>query len=155
MTVPIVFSGPFMARHLRQYIQFAIAAAAFVLLFLLAFGVPGRANDTDAAMNGAMLSSQIQRAVIGKKLDWKSLDGSLGVFGKIVFEKDGRVEMTTNLPGLPSDEGKWWFDDNRICTRWSAARDGEAKCYRLIDQGSGRFLTTGGNLFELGGDPMV
>jgi hypothetical protein len=135
----------------RKVFQIGAAASAFGLLFLLAFGLPGRAADNA----GTMPVPEIEKQVIGKKLGWKSLDGSLDVFGQITFTQDGKVVMTTNLPGLAADVGKWWFDNNQICTRWENARDGEAKCYHLIDQGSGRFMTTGGNLFELGDDPMV
>jgi hypothetical protein len=136
--------------RLRLLIQFLGAALAFGLLFLLALA-PGQAEQSRSSMS----SGDINRLVIGKQLDWKSLDGSLNVFGSIIFRSDGKVVMTTNLPGLAKDEGQWWFDQDRLCTRWSAARDGEAKCYHLIDQGAGRFLSTGGNLFEVGGDPMV
>jgi hypothetical protein len=138
-----------MPHLFRRVLQFGAAIGAFGLLFLLAFGAPGRASD------GMMPTNEIERQVIGKTLAWKSLDGSLNVFGQITFGRDGKVIMTTNIPGLPADEGKWWFDENQLCTRWANARDGEAKCYRLIDQGSGRFMTTGGNLFETGGGPMV
>jgi hypothetical protein len=140
-----------MPINLRRSFQLGAAAAAFGLLFLLTFGLPGNAGETTDSMQ----SSEIEKQIIGKKLDWKSLDGSLDVYGQITFSRDGKVVMTTNLPGLPADEGQWWFDQNRICTRWAAARDGEAKCYHVMQQGGGRFTTTGGNLFELGADPMV
>jgi hypothetical protein len=140
-----------MTLNLRRIVTITGAAAAFGLLFLVAFGMPGRAEDDP----GKMRSTDIETQLVGRKLAWKSLDGSLDVFGEITFMKDGRVVMTTNLPGLPADEGKWWFDKDQICTRWGQAREGEEKCYHLIDQGSGRFLTTGGNLFEIGGDPIV
>jgi hypothetical protein len=141
----------FMSGQLRRVFQIGIAVLAFTLLFLLAFGLPGRAMDA----NGTMPFTAITTQVIGKKLLWRSLDGSLGAYGEIIFTSDGKVAMTTNIPGLETDEGNWWFDENQLCTRWSAARSGEAKCYHLIDQGSGRFMTTGGNLFETSADPLV
>jgi hypothetical protein len=140
-----------MPDQLRRIFQIGIAVSAFTLLFLLAFGLPGRALDA----NGTMPVTEITTQVIGRKLIWRSLDGSLGVHGEILFTADGKVAMTTNIPGLETDQGNWWFDEDQLCTRWSSARDGEAKCYRLIDQGAGRYMTTGGNLFEKGGDPLV
>ncbi len=124
-----------MPQGFRRIVQLGLAGGAFALLFWLAFAMPSRAGETA----GVMPSAAIEQQVIGKRLDWKSLDGSLSIFGEITFFKDGKVVMSTNLPGLPADEGKWWFDQDRLCTRWAAARDGEAKCYHLIDQGAGRF----------------
>jgi hypothetical protein len=140
-----------MRMRIGRVLQIGAATGAFGLLFLLAFGLPGKAESEPAAM----ASADIERRIVGRILDWKSVDGSLDVYGRITFKADGTVKMSTNLPGLPADQGRWWFDEDRLCTQWAAAREGEAKCYRLIDQGGGRFLSTGGNLFMLGGDPMV
>jgi hypothetical protein len=146
-----VFWAEFLPMRLARILQIGAAAGAFGLLFMLAFGMPSRAESGSSMMP----VGEIERQLIGKRLDWKSLDGSLDVYGQITFHKDGRVVMSTNLPGLAADEGRWWFDANQLCTRWAEAREGEAKCYNLIDQGGGRYMTTGGNLFEIGGDPMV
>ena len=132
-----------------------MASLRVLSVFILALAGHAILPATAAEQQGMLSSRDISEKIVGQKMDWRSLEGNLSAFGEILFQKDGRVEMTTNLPGLPSDIGAWWLDDNQICTRWGEARDGEAKCYRLIDQGSGKFLTTGGNLFEIGQDPMV
>ncbi len=86
--------------RLRSLLQLIGAALAFGLLFLLALA-PGQAETA----RNAMSSGDINRLLIGKTLDWKSLDGSLSIHGRIVFRSDGKVVMTTNLPGLEKDEG--------------------------------------------------
>jgi hypothetical protein len=99
-------------------------------------------------------AEEIRAKIVGQVLVWSSLEGQLSVSGQIVFDPSGKVVMTTNLPGLPEDIGAWWLDDDRICTRWEQARDGAAKCYRLTEESAGRFISTGGNMFEIGG-PMA
>jgi hypothetical protein len=132
------------------FVPAALLLAAFGLLFWLVMG------GAQAAENqGSMNQDQIKQALVGKPIEWKSLDGSLGVYGRIIFKNGGDVVMTTNIPGLEKDQGRWWMTEDLLCTRWSSARDGADKCYRVIDQGAGRYLTTGGNQFEIVGDPMV
>jgi hypothetical protein len=135
----------------RSYlVPAALLLAAFGLLFWLVMGGAEAAEEP-----GTMTPDQIKQALVDKPIEWKSLDGSLGVNGRIIFKDSGEVVMTTNIPGLPQDQGRWWMSEDSLCTRWSAARDGADKCYKLIDQGAGRYITTGGNQFEIVGDPMV
>ena len=36
-----------------------------------------------------------------------------------------------------------------LCTEWSTVRSGAEKCYRIERGDDGRFLTSGGNVFEI------
>ena len=58
-------------------------------------------------------------------------------------------DIRNRLVGQPI---RWWGDGwsaGALCTRWLSARAGQEKCYRLRPQTDRRFLTTGGNVFEV------
>jgi len=99
-----------------------------------------------AAAPASLSTDAIVNKLIGQPLLWKADDGPQR--GEIFFAPDGRVEMTTTMPGLPRDIGSWRFSNGQLCTRWAQARGGSEKCYEVVETAPGEYRTDGGNTFE-------
>ena len=67
----------------------------------------------------------------------------------VTLAPDGSAEISVDSPKQSGDVGRWTLRDGAICTQWSAIRDGVEKCYSLRRDAAGRFVTSGGNVFEI------
>lgn len=100
---------------------------------------PAAASDLSA--------DEIRDEIIGHSLVWWEADGWSA--GSLVLTPDGRAEITVDQPRTSADLGAWTFSGDQICTTWESLRAGTPKCYRIERDGNGRFLTSGGNIFEV------
>jgi hypothetical protein len=92
-------------------------------------------------------SADITKRIVGVLMLWEATDGPQ--HGDIIFAEDGTVTMTTTIPGLPKDLGRWRVDRGQVCTTWDQARGGAEKCYTLEETEPDVFRTSGGNLFRI------
>lgn len=100
-----------------------------------------------SAVAADLTASEIQDELIGRSLGWWEEGGWHA--GGLVLSPDGRAEITVDTPDVRADAGRWSLDGNRICTAWSDVRAGLRKCYTVQRGDAGRFVTSGGNVFEV------
>lgn len=101
------------------------------------------AVSEDAALSEGQLRSEL----VGKQIAWWEDGGWLG--GHLMLLPDGRAELSIAQPRRRGDTGRWSIRNGEICTLWNEARSGSEKCYAVRKVPSGRFVTTGGNVFEV------
>lgn len=94
-----------------------------------------------------MKDRDIEREIVGQSIVWWEADGWRR--GSLLLAPDGRAEITVDDPEAAADSGRWTLRGDQVCTVWNGLRDGEEKCYGLSRVGDGRFVTTGGNVFEV------
>lgn len=100
-----------------------------------------------AAADGTeMKAEEIRKQLVGQTIRWWDEAGFF--HGWMELEPDGRASITMQNPD-GADTGHWRLADAQLCTRWTAARDGAEKCYRLRQVAPQRFVTSGGNVFVL------
>jgi len=92
-----------------------------------------------------LTTADIRNRLVGQPIRWWDDGWSAG---ELMLEPDGRARLVLWAP-FSQDEGTWRIEAGALCTRWSSARAGQEKCYRLRPQTDRRFLTTGGNVFEI------
>jgi hypothetical protein len=90
---------------------------------------------------------EIRDELIGRSITWWEDGGWLG--GWLVLMPDGTAEITVDRPGAVGDSGRWAIRGGEICTRWGEIRAGAEKCYSIRRGADGRFVTSGGNVFEV------
>lgn len=114
----------------------SMLAATGVLVLLCA---PLRAGD--------LSEGEIRDELVGKTIVWWEDGGWL--HGHLFLMPDGKAEISVSHPSRAGDVGRWSIRDGEICTAWGAVRAGREKCYAVSRGASGRFLTSGGNVFEV------
>ena len=115
-------------------VRFGVALLLFVI-------TPGTAGA------GELTGREIEAELVGRQIMWWQADGWQS--GTLTLGPSGGADITISGPGNKShDEGTWELRDGALCTRWHVLRAQE-KCYRLTRGNSGRFLTSGGNIFEI------
>ena len=117
---------------IRQSVAVAIASAAFS-------ATPAFATDLTPA--------EIRSELVGRAIVWWEEGGWLA--GQLVLAPDGSAEITVDTPKPAGDVGRWTIRDGELCTEWGAIRDGIEKCYSVRRDAAGRFVTSGGNVFEI------
>jgi hypothetical protein len=111
-------------------------------VFLLAgLLMPGIAFGAD------MTTGEIRDELVGRSIYWWEADGWLR--GQLVLAPDGFAEITVEKPDVKGDTGTWALKNDQICTAWAGFRSGDEKCYSLTREAPGRFVTSGGNIFEI------
>lgn len=115
-----------------------IRFGAAALLFVLTHGTAGA---------GELTGREIETELVGRQIMWWQAEGWQNGF--LMLGPGGVADITIDGPGAKShDEGTWELRDGALCTTWRVLRAQE-KCYRLTRDDSGRFLTSGGNVFEI------
>ena len=119
-------------RHASACIRRA-AIAGGVLSALVGLGLaPATARELDG--------DDIRRKVTGKRI---YLAVPLGGEFPLFYRRDGRVDGTGEALGLgrfvrPTDQGRWWVQDNRLCQQWEVWYEGKVMCFTLTDLGNSR-----------------
>jgi hypothetical protein len=90
---------------------------------------------------------EIRSELIGHAIVWWEEGGWHQ--GELVLAPDGSAEITVDRPQASGDVGRWTIRDGEICTAWGAIRAGLEKCYSIRRDEAGRFVTSGGNVFEI------
>jgi hypothetical protein len=116
----------------------AIKVAAAVLAIGLCPLPSARAADLTPA--------EIEGELVGRQIVWWEEDGWL--VGRLTLDTDGSAELDVDRPQRRTDTGRWMLRGDELCTVWTSMRAAE-KCYRIKRSADGRFVTTGGNVFEI------
>lgn len=120
-----------------------------MLTGLFRFGTPALliAATLGTAGAGELTGREIEAELVGRQIMWWQADGWQN--GTLTLGPRGVADITIAGPGAKShDEGTWELRDGALCTTWRVLRAQE-KCYRLTRDDNGRFLTSGGNIFEI------
>lgn len=115
----------------------ALYSAALIASALLA-------GDAEA---GDLTSSQLQNELVGRSIAWWEDGGWRG--GSLILAPDGSAEITIDNSARHGDKGRWALRNGELCTVWSEIREGGEKCYSVRRGERGRFVTSGGNVFEI------
>jgi hypothetical protein len=99
------------------------------------------------AQAGELTAQEIRTELVGQTIVWWETDGWHA--GDLTLRPDGRARITVEKPHAAAESGRWSIEGNRICTQWISLRAGSAKCYSVTRVSEGRFVTSGGNVFEL------
>jgi len=99
-----------------------------------------------AALADELTQAEIRDELVGRQIVWWQSDGWQS--GHLTLGASGEAELTIDRPGRRLDTGRWVVRGDQLCTEWSTVRAG-AKCYRIERGADGRFLTSGGNVFEI------
>ncbi len=106
------------------------------------------AGETSA---GDLTSAELKNELVGHSIAWWEDGGWRG--GSLSLAPDGSAEITIDNSGDNSlqqgDKGRWALRNGELCTVWSEIRDGGEKCYSVRRSERGRFVTSGGNVFEI------
>jgi hypothetical protein len=91
--------------------------------------------------------AEIENELIGRQIVWWEDGGWL--VGRLTLGPNGSAEISVDRPERQVDIGRWVFRDVELCTEWTRMRSGAEKCYSVRRGEQGRFLTSGGNVFEI------
>ena len=119
-------------RLMRQHVGVAVLAACC------------SATQTFSA---DLTPGEIRSELVGHAIVWWEDGGWLQ--GQLVLAPDGSAEITVDRPQTSGDVGRWTIKGSEICTAWGEIRDGIEKCYSVRRDEAGRFVTSGGNVFEI------
>jgi hypothetical protein len=90
--------------------------------------------------------AEIESDLVGRQIVWWEDGGWL--VGRLTLAADGSAELHVDRPRREADTGRWALHGGELCTAWSRMRAAE-KCYRVRRTDDGRFVTSGGNVFEV------
>jgi hypothetical protein len=107
----------------------------------------GASSLFSAARAGDLTQSEIRDELVGRQIIWWEDGGWLS--GHLTLGSNGQAELSVERPRRQLDTGRWTLRDGELCTEWSAMRSGAEKCYSLRRDEQGRFVTSGGNVFEV------
>lgn len=113
--------------------------ALLAVLIIGLVGAPAAAAELSAA--------EIRDEIVGHTLVWWEAEGWSA--GDLHLAPDGRAEITVDHPRPSADSGNWTLSGDRLCTSWGRLRAGDTKCYGIERGAQGRFVTSGGNVFEI------
>jgi hypothetical protein len=124
-----------MARSFRR-----IAFAASIGLAGLNDALSGAAA---ADLDGPAIASEL----VGRSIVWWEEGGWHK--GHLLLSPDGTAEISVDNPEPTGDVGRWAIRGGDLCTVWGDLREGREKCYSVRRAPDGRFVTSGGNVFEI------
>ncbi len=96
---------------------------------------------------GDLTSRELQSELVGRSIAWWEDGGWRG--GSLILAPDGSAEITIDNSDQHGDKGRWALRNGELCTTWSEIRQGGEKCYSVRRGERGRFVTSGGNVFEI------
>lgn len=99
------------------------------------------------AVAGELTPAEISDEIVGRRIVWWQDGGWLT--GSLLLAPDGAAEISVEHPQRRGDTGRWALRGTELCTRWGAMRAGTEKCYSIRRGEMGRFITSGGNVFEI------
>lgn len=111
--------------------------------FLIALSIPILFSFSAQAAN--LSASDIEKAFIGKRLKWKTVDGYEGT---VRYSKNGSARVTIKKPERVSDKGKWWIKGNRMCNQWEVVREGKPKCFSYKQLSDGSYKSNTGTIIK-------
>jgi len=111
--------------------------AALGLMLGMAAGVSFSTSPAFAIVESEtgepIIGKSIASTVAGRRI---YLSVPFGGEFPLYYQKDGRVDGSGEAIGLgkylsPTDSGKWWVNDNKLCQQWSQWYDGKVFCFKL------------------------
>ena len=100
-----------------------------------------------SALAGDLTQAEIESELVGRQIVWWE-DG--GWFtGRLTLGSNGSAEISVDRPEPQADVGHWAVRGGELCTEWSRMRSRAEKCYSVRRGANGRFVTSGGNVFEI------
>lgn len=128
-----------MRREIRVAMRaFAKALAAVIATVSTPICVASAEELSEAA---------IRDELVGRQIVWWQSDGWQS--GHLTLGANGAAELSVDRPGHRIDSGRWAVRGEELCTQWTTLRSGAEKCYRIERAAGGRFITSGGNIFEI------
>ena len=91
--------------------------------------------------------AEIENELVGRQIVWWEDGGWLT--GHLTLGPNGSAEISVDHPERQVDSGRWALRGGELCTEWSRMRSGTEKCYHVRRGSEGRFVTSGGNVFEI------
>jgi hypothetical protein len=103
----------------------------------MAIAVPLAALKVEAA--DTLTDAQLRGMIAGKRIYLSAPGGEF----PMNYRPNGVVDATGEAIGLgrfaqPTDSGRWWIRDNRICQQWTSWYDGKVFCFAVKATGPGR-----------------
>jgi len=89
----------------------------------------------------------IEDELVGRSIVWWEEGGWHK--GHLLLSPDGTAEISVDDPEPAGDTGRWAIRNGDLCTVWGDLRGGREKCYSVRRAPDGRFVTSGGNVFEI------
>jgi len=117
----------------------------------IAFAAGGSLAGLACTLAGAVAAdldgSAIESELIGRSIVWWEEGGWHK--GHLLLSPDGTAEISVDDPQPAGDTGRWAIRGGDLCTVWGDLREGREKCYSVRRGADGRFVTSGGNVFEI------
>ncbi len=107
----------------------------------------GFAFFAQGAAAASLTIDEINHELVGRSIQWWEEGGWHQ--GHMVLEADGTAQITVDSPQVSGDKGRWQIKGNEICTMWGRLRSQSEKCYSVQRDVPGRFITSGGNIFQI------
>lgn len=103
----------------------------------LVAGLLALATGVTQAQSPTLTGEAIKKLISGKKV---FLSVPLGGEFPLRYNPNGVVAGSADGVGLgrfmqPSDDGKWWIADNRLCQQWKAWYYGKTFCFTIQQTG--------------------
>lgn len=112
--------------------SFNLLTGCVVLVLGVLVATSARAVTEDQS-GEPILGAAINNTVNGRRI---YLSVPFGGEFPLFYQKDGRVDGSGEAIGLgkflsPTDSGKWWVENNRLCQKWTQWYDGKVFCFTL------------------------
>ncbi len=109
--------------------RFRFFGAAFVILLGINQAHANQAATKDKFLSGSAITERVK----GKRI---YIEVPFGGEIPLYYRADGYVDGSGEAVGLgrylaPTDSGKWWVEDNRLCQQWTKWYDGRIFCFTL------------------------
>lgn len=117
------------------------------IAFAAALCLAGSNGPLSAAAAADLDGPAIESELIGRSIVWWEEGG--WHTGRLLLSPDGTAEISIDDPERSGDTGRWAIRGGDLCTVWGGLRGGREKCYSVRRDADGRFITSGGNVFEI------
>jgi len=96
------------------------------LFKILAISASALLTFQSAALADTLSAEQVKSVMVGKRIDWVTLDG--GTKGHSKYKRNGTATVSITGPNKLKDTGSWRIVGNRFCSTWKVIRDGQEGC---------------------------
>ncbi len=117
------------------------------IAFAAGWGVVVIAGMPSGAAAADLDGPSIENELVGRSIVWWEEGGWLK--GHLRLAPDGTAEISVEDREPAGDTGRWAIRGRDLCTVWGDLRSGREKCYSVRRNADGRFVTSGGNVFEI------
>jgi len=111
--------------------RFQFLSVAMVLLAGLCANEAQASSDSgkEKLLSGSLIAEMVK----GKRI---YIEAPFGGEIPLYYRSDGYVDGSGEAIGLgrylaPTDSGRWWIEENRLCQQWTKWYDGRVFCFTL------------------------